>query len=139
MKQILVDANVLVSFLTDRNESQRMKASALIHGAAEQQHVLVLHTISIVEMAYVLIHLYKQRPEQVAETVADLLAMPGVLAADEVAWPLVLERWPRTIRSLGDAILAAVADQGRYDAVATFDTALRKRLSRQGSAPYWSD
>jgi predicted nucleic acid-binding protein len=139
VKEILVDANVLVSFLTDRNESQRRQASALFRGAAEWEHPLVLHTITIVEMAYVLIQLYQQEPSQVAEAVADLLAMPGVLAADEVQWPLVLERWPQTLASLGDAILAAVASQGRYDAVATFDVPLRKKLARQGSVSYWLD
>jgi len=139
VKEILVDANVLVSFLTDRDEDQRRKASALFQGAAEREHTLVLHTISIVEMVYVLIQLYKQEASQVAAAVADLLAMPGVLAADEVSWSLVLERWPKTIDSLGDAIVAAVAIQGRYDAVATFDNTLRKKLKRQGSVPYWSD
>jgi predicted nucleic acid-binding protein len=139
VKEILLDANVLVSFLTDRNEEQRRKASALFRGAAEREHTLVLHTISIVEMVYVLTQLYEQEPSQVAEAVADLLAMPGVLAEDEVSWPLVLERWPETLRSLGDAIVAAVASQGQYDAVATFDTTLRKKLVRQGSVPYWRD
>ncbi len=139
MKEILVDANVLVSFLTDRDEGQRRKAAALFRGAAEREHTLVLHTISIVEMAYVLTQLYKQKPSLVAEAVADLLAMPGVLAADELSWPMVLERWPQTIPSLGDAIVAAAASQGQYDAVATFDNTLRKKLARQGSTSYWTD
>ena len=64
--------------------------------------------------------------------------MPGVIPADEVSWPLVLERWPQVIRSLGDAMLAAVASEGKYDAVATFDSGLRKELKKQGSTSYWS-
>jgi predicted nucleic acid-binding protein len=139
VREILVDTNVLVSFLTDRDEGQRRKASALFQGAAEREHTLVLHTISIVEMAYVLLQFYKQEASQVAETLADLLAMPGVLTAGEVSWSLVLERWPKTIGSLGDAMVAAAAIQGRYDAVATFDNTLRKKLTRQGSVSYWSD
>jgi len=139
VKEILVDANVLVSFLTDRDENQRKKASALFQGALEREHTLVLHTISIVEMVYVLTQLYKQEPSQVAGAVEDLLAMPGVLAADEVSWPLVLERWPQTLHSLGDAIVAAAASQGQYDAVATFDIPLRKKLAMQGSVSYWQD
>jgi rRNA-processing protein FCF1 len=36
-------------------------------------------------------------------------------------------------------MLAAVASAGHYDAVATFDDNLRKKLVKQGSVPYWSD
>ena len=137
MKQILVDANVLVSFLTDRNTRQREKAAALLRGAAEREHMVVLHSMSIVEMIYVLTQLYHEDPLDVAQDVSDLLAMPGVISTDEMAWSLVLERWPRTIPSLGDAILAAVASRGQFDAVATFDRHLAKQLVRQGSALHW--
>lgn len=138
MKEILVDTNVLVSFLTDRNEDQRKQASLLFRQAAEREHAVVLHTIAIVEMTYVLIELYEQSPEEVARLIAELLAMPGVRSIDGVSWPLVLERWPHVIRSLGDAMLAAAAKEGRYDAVATFDGGLVKKLKKQGSPPYWA-
>jgi predicted nucleic acid-binding protein len=137
MNRILVDANVLVSFLTDRNLQQREKASVLLRGAAEREHTLVLHSMSIVEMIYVLTQLYHEDPEIVAEDVTDLLAMPGVTSTDELSWSLVMERWPRPIAALGDAILAAVATHGDFDAVATFDRDLAKKLVRQGSALFW--
>jgi predicted nucleic acid-binding protein len=138
MKQILVDTNVLVSFLTDRNPGQQAKAAALLRGAAEREHMLVLHSMSIVEMIYVLTQLYHEDPTDVAQDVSDLLAMPGVISTDDIPWSLVLERWPRVIASLGDAILAAVASRGHFDTVATFDRILAKKLALQGSAPYWS-
>jgi predicted nucleic acid-binding protein len=137
MKQILVDANVLISFLTDRNIRQREKAAALLQGAAAREHRLAIHSMSIVEMVYVLTQLYHEDPQSVAEDVADLLAMPGVISTDEVVWSLVLERWPHPIPALGAAILAAAVGGGLYDAVATFDRDLAKRLARQGSALFW--
>lgn len=137
MKEILVDANVLVSFLTDRNQSQQEQAAALFHGAAEREHVLVLHSITLVEMVHVFIQIYKAAPTDVARAVSSLLEMPGVVSVADVTWSLVLERWPLAISSFGDAIIAAVAHQGRYDAVATFDGGLRKQLAKQGSALYW--
>ena len=137
MKQILVDSNVLISFLTDRNARQSERAAALLSGAEAQEHRLVLHSMSIVEMIYVLTKLYHEDPQSVAADVADLLAMPEVVSADEVMWSLVLERWPQTISELGDAILAAAASGGQFDAVATFDRNLAKKLVKQGSTLFW--
>ena len=137
MKQILVDANVLISFLTDRNLRQREKADDLLRKAAAREHRLILHNNSIVEMIYVLTQIYHEKREAVAEDLSDLLAMPGVISKDEIVWSLVLEQWPATIPALGDAILATVAISGGIDSVATFDRDLAKRLSRQGVSLFW--
>lgn len=138
MKEILVDANVLVSFLTDRNAAQQEQADLLFRMAAQRQHLLAVHAISLIEMVYVLSRLYHAEPKKVAGSIASLLEMPGVVAADEVSWSRVLEFWPATIPSFGDAIVAAVALEGGYAAVATFDRDLQAKLSRQGIGSYWS-
>jgi predicted nucleic acid-binding protein len=137
VKQVLVDTNVLVSFLKDRHESQRAQVRALLEAAVAGEHLAVLHTVVLVELVFVLTELYEQAPADVAEAVADLLALPGVIIAAEVAWSEVLSRWPSEIASLGDAILATVARQGRYDSVATFDLKLRRKLAKQGTPSYW--
>jgi hypothetical protein len=86
-------------------------------------------------MAYVLKQLYKQKPSLVAEAVADLLAMPGVLADDELSWPMVLERWPQTIPSLGDAIVAAAASQEQYETRSPPSTTRSERNSPGKARP----
>ena len=137
MKEILVDANVLISFLTDRNENQQAKAAALFRDATDRKHILAIHSIAIVEMVHVLVHLYKVDPLAVSRLVSKLLGIPGVVTAAEVPWSLVLDRWPSVISSFGDAILVAVASEGRHDAVATFDLDLRKQLVTLGCVSYW--
>jgi predicted nucleic acid-binding protein len=137
MKAILVDTNVLISFLTDRNVDQQKRAAELFRSAAERHVALELHSISLIETVYVLTRLYKADSTEVARSIRSLLAMPGVATIGEIDWSLVWERWPGIVPSFGDAIVAAVAAQGRYDAVATFDVELRTKLSRQGSSSYW--
>ncbi len=139
MTEILVDTNVLISFLTDRNPAQQERADLLFRGAAERKHSLVLHSISLIEMVYVMTRLYKADPHDVSRSIASLLEMPGVSTEGHFEWGAVLERWPAILPTLGDAIVAAVAAERRCDAVATFDQALRLKLARQGSTSYWPD
>jgi|SRR5579864_2405944 predicted nucleic acid-binding protein len=139
MKEILVDTDVLVSFLTDRNESQQRRAAALLRGATEREHTLAVHSMAIVETVHVLVQLYDADPLAVSQAMRKLLATPGVITVSDVPWSVVLESWPELIPSFGDAILVGVASEGRHDAVATFDLGLRKELSRQGCISYWPD
>lgn len=137
MKQIVVDTNVLLSFLTDRNEEQQNRAAALFQAAAVGEHVLVLPQVVLTEMVYVLLNVYAVAAAEVARTIADLLGMPGVHPHDELPWNQVLELWPAQIPSFGDAAIASVARQGRHDAVATFDLKLSRQLRRLDLASLW--
>ena len=139
MKEILVDTNVLVSFLTDRNQEQQQKAAAMFQAAAEQKQLLVLHTIPISETIHVLLNLYDLSAQVVSTILLGLLALPGVISEEELNWNLVLELWPDEIPSFGDAVVASLATSGPYAAVATFDRGLRKKLARLGSSSYWPD
>jgi predicted nucleic acid-binding protein len=139
MKTVLVDANVLVSFLTDRNPEQRERAFALLLAAREREHSLVLLTISISETIYVLRNLYKVDPQEIADSMRQLLGLPGVASGGDVSWSLVFTLWPEVISNLGDAMIAAAASEGGYDAVATFDRDLRRKLAQQGAASYWAE
>ena len=132
MKTVLVDANVLVSFLTDRNPEQRERAFALLLAAREREHSLVLLTISISETIYVLRNLYKVDPREIADSMRQLLGLPGITSGGDISWNLVFTLWPEVISNLGDATIAAAASEGGHDAVATFDRGLRRKLASAG-------
>jgi len=138
VRQIVVDTNVLLSFLTDRNVAQGNKAEALMSAAAKGEVALVLPQIVLGELVYVLRNLYNTEATEIARTLDDLLASPGVFPADQVLWSHVLELWPGRIRDFADAVLASMTLQLGYDAIATFDRAFVRQLKRENVATLWS-
>jgi predicted nucleic acid-binding protein len=135
--RVLVDTNVIVSFLTDRDFRQQEKAAELLESAASGRIAIVLHQIVLVELVYVLVNSYRVPAGEVAAMVHELLGLPGVSTLDSLSWTRLLAFWPRRFPSLADAALACVALAERIDAVATFDSDFRKRLRRDGIACNW--
>ena len=130
MKRIVIDTNVVLSFLTDRDLRQQVIAAGLLEGAASGLHQLVLHQLVITETVYVLRNLYQQTPAVTAAVVRDLIDMPGIAVVDEMPWARLFEIWPHQSNSYADSAIAALAGSGEYDSVATFDRDLRKLLRK---------
>jgi predicted nucleic acid-binding protein len=137
MAHVLVDTNVLVSFLTDRNPRQQKVAAGLFAEAQSGSHRLVLHQAVITELVYVLGNLYQVPPARVRDTLESLVSFPAVEILDDVPWPKLFGIWPETMADFADAILASVATTGASDTVATFDSDFRKRLGRLGVECLW--
>lgn len=137
MSRVVIDTNVLVSFLTDRNVEQQAQAAALFEAAARGEIEIILHQMVISEMVYVLTNLYGLEAAEIARLLEDLLATAGVTPVDEVVWRRVLEHWPNRFADFADAILAAVCSTKRYDAVATFDRKLRRKLRKLELGTFW--
>lgn len=135
--RVLVDTDVLVSFLTDRDRAQQEQAAQLLGQAAEDEIEIVLYQLVLSEVVYVLVNLYSTPRDFVAQAIRHLLSLPGVLVRDQMPWPLVLELWPEEIGDFTDACLLAAAESGRVDRVATFDRRLLRRLRARGLKPHW--
>ena len=138
MKRVVVDTNVLVSFLTDRNPDQQAQATKLIEKAAGGDLRLILHQIVITEIVYVLQNLYEVEKTEVARMLDDLLLLPGILLDNEVSWSRVRRLWPAPFTDLADAVLASVATGAPYDSIATFDLGFRQSLGKMGAKSFWS-
>ena len=132
MRRILVDSNVVLSFLTDRDPQQQASGAKLFESAGARSIELVLHQQTLAECVDVLENLYLRPAVEVSDALRQLLALPGVATMDEVPWSTVLEEWPTAVPDFGDAVLAAAARHARLDAVATFDQPFRRRLRRLG-------
>lgn len=137
MKRILVDTNVLLSFVTDRDLRQQAAASELFERAADRALTLVVAQAAIAECVFVLENAYALPVERVAAVCRKLVSLPGVEILDAVAWELLLELWPAVVTDFGDAVLATVAKAERVDALATFDRRFRRTLARLGVETLW--
>lgn len=137
MQRVVVDANVLLSFIVDRNEEQRSVARALLLRAAEGELTAIVPQFVIFEVVYVLHSTYRIPNHELKPIIRDLIGLPGVLLIDECPWKRVMDLWPDPLPSIADAAIAAVASTHRYDAVATFDRKLAKRMQDFGVAAYW--
>lgn len=127
MSGIVIDTNVLVSFLTDRDAGQQKRATTLLDRAVAGEVEVVLLQIVVTEMVYVLANLYRVASAEIAATLRDLLDLPGLRTVNELSWPAVLDLWPERIPAFADAALAATARRERL-AVATFDQRLVRKL-----------
>jgi hypothetical protein len=74
---------------------------------------------------------------RVAALIRDLISLPGVTAIDDCPWKKVFDFWPGQLGSLADASSVAVAIANHYDAIATFDQKMRKRMLSIGVESYW--
>jgi len=137
VRSVVVDANVLVSFLVDRHPKQRDDADALLQQAEAGEIVAIVPQFVVFEVTYVLQSRYGFTGERLASLIRDVITFPGVQVIDDCPWRRVMNVWPNPLPSLADAAIAAVATANRYDAVATFDRKLAKRIVELGVAAYW--
>ena len=137
MKRVLLDTNVLVSFLTDRDRGQQERAAQLLESAADDQVELFVHQTTLFELAYVLLNLYGRKPEEVRPVLEGLMALPGVSIVDALTWSEVLSLWPKAFPHLADTALAAACRDLRCDGIATFDKRFLRQLERAGLSSAW--
>jgi predicted nucleic acid-binding protein len=137
VRSVVVDANVIVSFFVDRHADQRDAADALLQQAEEGKIAAVVPQFVVFEVAYVLQSQYGFTRDRLASLIRDVITFPGVQLIDDCPWKRVMEVWPDPLPSLADAAIAAVTLTNRYDAVATFDQKLAKRLKDFGVPGYW--
>ena len=130
MKKIIIDANALISFVTDRNFDQQGKIAELIGNAGQLKTVVYCPQNAITEFVYVLEKVYAQPASLIRRMVSDLIAMPGVEVVYEVNFRKVLQLWPDIIEDYGDALIVATCLAIKDAQLATFDKKLISAIKR---------
>jgi len=137
VRSVVAGANVFVSFFVERNKAQQEAALALL-GAAEEGRIAGVIPQSVVfEIVYVLQSQYGLTSRQAAAVADAVTKFPGMQIVDDCPWRRVLELWPDPLSGLTDAAIVALATTNRYDAVATFDRKLAKKLESFGLESYF--
>ena len=137
MPHIVVDTNVFISLLTDRDDAQRALAKGLLLRAEKSEITIVLPQFILFEIAHVLRNLYGVAPATAASLIRDTIALPGVILITEYPWQEILDQWSERLPSIADAGIVALGVTHRYDAVATFDKKLTREMTSHGMPAYW--
>lgn len=136
MRQVVIDANVLISWVFLRDEAQQILADELFVRARTGELSIALPQFVIFESLYVFRSFYRFSPGVVIQMLRDAMAMPGIIMVDYCPWSQVFEHWSDLKPSVGDAAILALAIANHYD-LATFDHKLANRAKTFGVAPYW--
>jgi predicted nucleic acid-binding protein len=137
LRHIVIDANVFISVVTERDHRQREAAKALLVAAEDGELAVVIPQFVIFEIVHVLRNFYDVPANDVASLIGDAIALPGVVITDACPWKQVLAYWPDPLSSIVDAAIVASAITNRCDAVATFDRKLARQMRSLGIEPYW--
>lgn len=137
MRSVVIDANVLVSFFVDRHEKHRAAAKALLLEAVDGDITAIIPQFVVFEISCVFQTMYGATGERLATLIRDVITLPGARVIDDCPWKRVLDVWPDPLPSLADAAILAIAVTNRYDAVATFDKKLARRVKDAGVETYW--
>ena len=137
MRSVVIDANVLVSFFVERGKAQRAAAKALLLEAVDGGIEAIVPQFVVFEISYVFQTMYGATGQRLATLIRDVITLPGARVTDDCPWKQVLDVWPDPLPSLADAAILAVAVTNRYDAVATFDRKLARRVKAAGIGTYW--
>lgn len=120
MRELILDANVLVRFLLQDVPQQAKAARKLVELAESGAIRLVVDPMIIAEAVYVLTSFYKKPRESVANALLVFVQSDGVFAGEESRLVDALRRFQRTSVDFADAWLAASAAETQRE-VASFD------------------
>jgi predicted nucleic-acid-binding protein len=125
MKELLLDANVLVRFLVQDDPRQSPAATALFEKAERREVLLHLDALVVAETVYVLIARYGRSRTEVVNVLLALIQNAGLATSEEEIVTDALQRFAATHVDFSDAWLAARSARHRRP-VASFDRDLDK-------------
>lgn len=116
-----LDTNVLVRYLTQDDPVEAALATRLIEQDLSGENPGFVGLIVLVETTWVLQRPYRATPEEIAQTIADLLASSAVVVERRNVVSRALATAQQTGSSFADALIAACASDAGCERTVTFD------------------
>ena len=129
---VVIDTNVLISFVTDRNPEQQVKTAKLFEKAANLRYLVLCPQNVLTEFVYVLERVYGVSRSLIKKMLTSFIEMPGIEVVHEIDLKILFSLWPDKISEYGDAIIASVCKARVGSAFVTFDRKLKAALKRHG-------
>ena len=136
MKRYIIDTNILISFVTDRNQEQQQRIAPLFEAAANLKALILCHQFVLTEFIYVMDKLYHLPKDEIGRMIADFIQMPGIEIIQKCDFDAVLSCWPYPLTDFGDAVIASVNMSRRYAVILTFDRKFAGALKSLGLKSY---
>lgn len=128
MKKYIIDTNVLISYVTDRNLEQQRKVAPLFESASHLKASILCHQLVLTEFVYVMDKVYHVPKNEIRCMMIDLIEMPGVEIVHDVDLIAALACWPDPIPYFGDAVIASICMSRKPSEIITFDRKFRNGL-----------
>lgn len=132
MKKYIIDTNVLISFVTDRNLAQQEIIAPLFEAASRLKCTLICHQFVLTEFVFVMDRVYGAPKTTINKMLRDFIAMPGVELYQQTDFNVLLSFWPVNIPDFGDALIASTAKAMKGAIVVTFDEKFKYALKKLG-------
>ena len=123
MVKIFLDTNILIRYLTNDDPGKAEIARGILKQAEQGTATLVTSESIIVEVVQVLSlpRLYRLPREQVASSLATILALPGLKVQNKRCISRALSLWVSHHVDFVDALSVAQMEQQKLTMIATFD------------------
>ncbi|WP_289143067.1 PIN domain-containing protein [uncultured Brevibacillus sp.] len=134
-KQLLIDTNIIIRFLTNDHPEHSPKALELIKLAVEGKVTLYLDQLVVAESVWVLSKVYSFPRDVISDKLSQLVEFEGIHSPDKNVILLALDMFARHNVDYADALLAARAETLGDTVVVTFNTKDFNRLGVNNLEP----
>lgn len=127
MREAVLDANILLRYLTDEPRDLAERVAAILEEADGQRISLVVAPLTLAEVVYVLESVYEWKREQVADQLIALISASVLVILEEETMIKALG-WYRDVGGIdfaGAYVAALAASRGHGQAV-SFDRHMRR-------------
>ena len=137
MNNHIIDANALISFITDRNPAQQDKIAEVLDRAVRLKVRVLCPQNVLTEFIYVMDTVYDIPKAEIRDIAKDYMDLPGVELVHEINLNTLFKIWPAKVPDYGDAIIAALCKDTRGSSVATFDRKFKAKLKQLDLSVYF--